>query len=273
MIIRSISIGMGIFAISCNTGKVILDKVYEDFDARFVSQVYTWECQITTDDVTEIFVGTYGHDMALYYAPGTLDDLVPSQGCAYGVDMFPTTAGANASSLAGLVGYPGWSNSVTDGSMEGGFGYWYQEVLTDERTCTSPAEILSDPIVLGNALGLSGASIDTAYDVPVVDFSSGITDMTFGDTASMEWESHDWPRTWVHIRRVQEGQPVELLTCVVEDGTEFEINEGIWSEFDEALPASDIEVYVAFEHREVQQLSSGETVEVLNRAVAVPVEN
>ena len=37
------------------------------------------------------------------------------------------------------------------------------------------------------------------------------------------------------------------------------------------LPAEDVEVYVAFEHREVQQLSSGEVVEVLNRAVAIPV--
>ena len=90
MTVRSISIGMGIFAISCNTGKVILDKVYEDFDARFVSQVYTWECQITTDDVTEIFVGTYGHEMA--FTTLGLDDLLPDRG-AYGVDMFPT-AGA-----------------------------------------------------------------------------------------------------------------------------------------------------------------------------------
>ena len=43
--------------------------------------------------------------------------------------------------LDGLVGYPEWSNSATDGSLEGGFGYWFQEVLTDERTCTSPDEI------------------------------------------------------------------------------------------------------------------------------------
>ena len=273
MTVRSISIGMGILAISCNSGKVILDKVYEDFDGRFISQVYTWECQITTDDVTEIFVGTYGHEMTLYYAPGSLDDLLPGQGCTYGVDMFPTTAGENASSLPGLVGFPSWSNSLTNGTLEGGFGYWFQEVLTDERTCTSPDEILTDPIVLENALGLSGASIDTSYDVPAVNFSSGITDMTFGDDATIEWETHEWPRAWVHIRRVQEGQPVELLTCVIEDDTEFTIDDTIWAEFDEALPASDVEVYVAFEHREVQQLSSGEIVEVLNRAISVPVEN
>ena len=123
--------------------------------------------------------------------------------------------------------------------------------------------------LLGNALGLSGASIDTAFDVPAVDFSAGITDMTFGDDASMEWASHDWARTWVHIRRVQEGQPVEGLNMCRENDTTFEIDEAVgW--IDEALPASDVEVYVAFEHREVQQLSSGEIVEVLNRAVAVP---
>ena len=72
--------------------------------------------------------------------------------------------------------------------------------------------------------------------------------------------------------RVQEGQPVEVLTCVVEDmNMRFVIDETIWTSFDEALPMSeDVEVYVAFEHREVQQLSSGEVVEVLNRAVEVP---
>ena len=164
--------------------------------------------RVTTDDGTDIFVGTYGHEVGLYYAPGSLDDLLPTEGCVYGVDMFPTTAGANGSSLDGLVGYPTWSNSASDGTLEGGFGYWFQEVLTDERTCTSPSEILADPIVLGNALTLSGASIDTSYPVPAVDSSAGITDMSFGETATIAWGDNQWPRTWVHIRRVQEGQPV-----------------------------------------------------------------
>ena len=106
MITRSFSIAMGIFAFSCNSGKIILDRVYEDFDSRFVSQVFTWECQVNSDDEVEIFVGTYGHEVGLYYAPGSLDDLLPSDGCVYGADMFPTTAGTNGSSLDGLVGYP-----------------------------------------------------------------------------------------------------------------------------------------------------------------------
>ena len=135
-----------VFAISCNTGKVILDRFYEDFDARFVSQVFTWECQVSNDDGTEIFVGTYGHEVGLFHAPGTLDDLKPTDGCVYGADMFPTTAGANGSSLDGLVGYPTWSNDANNGTwkVDSGIGF----VLTDERTCTSPTEILSDPIVL-----------------------------------------------------------------------------------------------------------------------------
>ena len=173
---RFFSIAVGISAISCNTGKVILDRFYEDFDARFVSQVFTWECQVSNDDGTEIFVGTYGHEVGLYYAPGNLDDLLPTDGCVYGTDMFPTTAGANGSSLDGLVGYPTWSSSASEGTLEGGFGYWFQEVLTDERTCTSPSEILADPIALGNALTLSGASIDTSFPVPAVEFSSGTFD-------------------------------------------------------------------------------------------------
>ena len=55
----------------------------------------------------EIFVGTYGHEMALYYAPGSLDDLLPEQGCSYGVDMFPTTAGANTLHLLDWLDFQG----------------------------------------------------------------------------------------------------------------------------------------------------------------------
>ena len=68
----------------------------------------------------------------------------------------------------------------------------------------------------------------------------------FGETATIAWGDNQWPRTWVHIRRVQEGQPVELLTCVVENESEFSIDESIWDSFDELLPAEDVEVVVGF---------------------------
>lgn len=272
MINRPVFLALGLIGFGCNSGKVILDRVYEDFDGRFVSQVYTWECQATNDASTETFVGTFGHEVALYYAPSSLDDLFPKSGCVYGLDMFPTTAGENGSSLEGLVGYPSWSNGIDNGVLEGGFGYWFQDILTDERTCTSPEVILNAPMVLDNALGLSGASIETAYDVPTVNFDSGVTSLDFGEVISMQWGNHDWPRTWVHIRRVQEGVPVELITCAV-DNNEFTLGTEIWDQFNEAFPADSVEIYVGFEAREVQQLSSGDVVEVLNRAVAVPVEN
>jgi hypothetical protein len=258
---------------ACNSGKVILDRVYEDFDARFISQVYTWECQAPTNDEVSYFPGTFGHEMVLYYAPGNLDDLLPSEGCVYGLDMFPVSAGSNGSSLEGLVGYPAWSNDSSSGIMEGGFGYWFQDVFTDERTCTNPSDILNEPIALSNALGLSGATIETAFDVPNVHFSSGVTTLGFGENALVEWDQNDWPRRWVHIRRLNDNQPIELLTCTVPSANSFLIDEDIWTFFDSSLPSDNLEILVGFEFREVQKLPSGEIVETLNRAVAVPVEN
>lgn len=269
---RFVCLFLGLIGFGCNSGKVILDRVYEDFDGRFISQVYTWECQATNDTSTETFVGTYGHEVALYYAPSSLDDLLPNSGCIYGLDMFPTTAGENGSSLEGLVGYPSWSNGLDNGILEGGFGYWFQDVLTDERTCTSPDAILNAPMFLDNALGLSGVSIEKAFDVPAVNFQSGVTSLEFGDATLVQWENHDWPRSWVHIRRVQDGAPVELVTCLAQDN-EFRLDNTVWDQFNDVIPAEDVEIYVGFETREVQQLSSGDVVEVLNRAVAVPVEN
>jgi len=258
---------------ACNTGKVTLDRVTEDFDARFVSQVFTWGCQSSTEDETDLFVGTYGHEISLFFAPGKLDDLIPTDGCVYGVDMFPTSAGEGASSIEGLAGYPMWSNSVDNGVLEGGFGYWSQDVLTDEHTCENPSTVLTDAIELENALGLSSVQIEQAFDVPRVDFSEGISFLEFGQDASVEWETHEWPRSWVHIRRSKAGQPVEVLTCVTSDVQSFELDDVIWDQFDEGLSADTLDVYVAFEHRDVQRSDDGSIVEILNRAVAIPVED
>ena len=273
MSVRFILCCGSLFVMSCNTGKITLDRVTEDFDARFVSQVFTWDCQSTTEDETDRFVGTYGHEISLFFAPGKLDDLIPTDGCSYGVDMFPTSAGEGASSIDGLSGYPMWSNSTDSGVLEGGFGYWSQDVLTDEHTCLNPSTVLDDTIELENALGLSNVQIEESFEVPMVDFSEGIAFLEFGQDASIEWESHDWPRSWVHIRRSKAGQPVEVLTCVTSDVESFDLDDAVWDQFDEGLSADALDVYVAFEHRDVQRSDDGSVVEVLNRAVAIPVED
>ncbi len=261
---------------ACNTGKVTLEKVNEDFDGRFLSQVFVWECQEGLAEDTgqnTVFNGTYGHQVALYYAPGNLDDLLLNEGCFYGLDMFPTSGGSGGSSLEELVGYPTWSNSVSNGLLEGAFGYWFQDVLTDEHTCLNPEAILSDPMTLDNALGLSSVSISESYTVPLVQFSDGISQLSFGETQTIRWNVHDWPRSWVHIRRTKANQPVEVLTCTTFADTQFTIDDQIWEYFDQNLSADSIDVFVGFESRDVQRSADGSLVEALNRAVAVPVEN
>ncbi len=260
---------------ACNTGKVTLSTITEGFDARFVSQVYTWECQNEegNGDAINVFPGTYGHEVALYYAPGNLDDLLLNEGCQYGLDILPQTAGEGASSIEGLVGYPTWMSDGADGYLEGGFGYWFQDVMTNEHTCLDPSLILSTPIQLQNALGLSGVSVEQYSEVPSVDFEEGVSSLAFGQETQIVWNETQWPRTWVHLRSTKDGEAVEMLTCPINDGNSFSVDSSVWAYFTEALEVDNVELFVGFEHRDVQRSDDGSIVEVLNRVIAVPHEN
>ena len=260
-----ISLGIG-----CNTGKVLLEQGATDYDARFISQVKTWDC---LGGGTDPFLGTYGHEMSLYYAPSSLNDLIPSEGCVYGNDAFPTVAGGNASSFDGLVGFPGWNNEEQNGTMEGGFGYWYQDVLTDEHTCENPADILESGITLNNAQDFSGATIPDAFVVPEVEFNGFDSVIDFGDVVDVTWSTHNWPRTWIHLRRSNDDQLVEMVTCVISDSNSFSLDEDVWGLMSEDLNADTNQLSVGFENREIQETQSGKYIEVLNRSVAVAVVN
>lgn len=268
---------------ACNTGKVTLNTITEGFDARFVSQVYTWECQEEVGNQTEtegdneieinVFPGTYGHEVALYFAPGNLDDLLLNEGCQYGLDIFPKTGGEGASSIEGLIGYPTWMSDGADGLLEGGFGYWFHDVMTNEHTCLDPSLIVSNPIQLQNALGLSGVTVEEHFDIPTVEFESGISTLQVGQDTQIEWSEHQWPRTWVHVRSTKDGEAVEVLTCPIVNGNSFSIDADVWAYFTSELEVDNVELYVGFEHRDVQRSNDGSIVEVLNRVVAVPYEN
>ena len=257
-------------AVGCNTGKVLLEQGATDYDARFISQVKTWDC---LGGGTDPFLGTYGHEVSLYYAPSSLNDLIPSEGCVYGNDAFPTYAGANGSSFEGLVGFPGWNNADQSGTMEGGFGYWHQDVLTDEHTCEDPSDILDSTISLNNAQEFSGASIPEAFVVPEVEFDGFDSVIDFGDEVDVSWSSHNWPRTWIHLRRSNEDQLVEMVTCLITDSSSFSLDNAVWDLMSEELNADTNQLYVGFENREIQETQSGKYIEVINRSVAVAVVN
>ena len=257
----------------CNTGKVLLDNGVTSFDARLVSQVFTWQCggYPTDSGMIPAYAGTYGHEVALYHAPGGLSDLMPISGCVYGADMFPIGAGANASSFEGLQGYPQWHNSSSTGELQGGFGYWYNDAMTGEHTCDAPEDILGDPVILSNALDYSGATTIASPVSPFVAFSGYDTVIEWGDPVEMSWNNHRWDRVWVHVRRSKAGDLVESLTCVVEDGNSFALTQDIWDVLDDSLVTDQTNLYVGFEKRDLQQTSSGNWIEVLTRSVSVAV--
>lgn len=260
--------------LACNTGKVVLDQGQTDYDARLISQVKVWDCIGGSDTGgTEQFHGTYGHELFFYHAPSSLNDLLPQEGCVYGMDVFSTSAGANASSLEGLVGYPEWQYGEESGYMEGGFGFWYQDVMTDEHTCEDPQDILDASIVLGNAQAFSGAEIPSSFPVPDVDFTGFQSLIDFGDTVEVTWSETRWPRVWAHLRRTKDGQVVEMMTCRIPSGNSFVLDSAIWEQMNETFNVDVNQLYIGFENREMQETVTGQWVETLNRSIAVAVQN
>ena len=259
---------------ACNTGKVVLDQGQTDYDARMISQVKVWDCVGGNDTGgTEQFHGTYGHEMFFYHAPSSLNDLLPQDGCVYGLDVFSTSAGSNASSLEGLVGYPEWQYGEESGYMEGGFGFWYQDIMTDEHTCEDPQDILDASIVLGNAQAFSGAEIPSAFPVPDIQFTGFQSLIDFGDTVDVSWSETQWPRVWAHLRRTKDGQVVEMMTCHITEGNSFVLDSTIWEQMNESFNVDVNQLYIGFENREMQETVTGQWVETLNRSIAVAVQN
>jgi hypothetical protein len=257
--------------LSCSTGKVVIGSGEGAYDARFVTQVSTWECG---GFETDPYPGTFGHEVILYHAPGSLSDLLPENGCEFGVDMFPNSAGEGAMPIEGLEDFPEWNSTVDSGEMQGDFGYWYEDVLTDEHTCDSPQELLEYGTVLENAAHFSGSATPAASEVPYVAFSgydeeSGV--ITWGDEVEASWETTEWDRIWIQMSRVREGDIWESVVCNVSDETSFTLSEDVWALMDEELNVEYNNLYVTFEKRDLSQTDSGHWIETISRVVSLAV--
>ena len=257
------------FLIGCNQGKVILDQYDVPFDARLINQVFVWECL----DGGESVWGTFGHEVHLYHAPDALNDLLPEVGCSVGVDMFPISAGPKGESFDGFSSFPQWSNHSTAGELLGGYGYWSQDVLSSELTCDNPDAILADVVTLDAAQVYTGASTVEGTSIPLVTFSGFDGTISWGDPVVISWEEHSWDRVWLQIRRTQDGQLYETVTCNVSGESEFEISQIIWNLMNENAPNITNNLYLGFENRQLQQVAPGNVIETLTRAISVALVN
>lgn len=266
------------FLVSCDIGKVVIEDGAEQFDARFVSQVFTWPCEDYEEDSAGgtmnigTTVGTYGHELAFFYAPGSLEDLLPESGCVYGAEMFPIDAGVNGSSLDGLQGYPQWANPNSGGELQGGFGYWFVDAMTDEHTCDAPESILQYPATLGNANQFSNFSTETASYVPMVEFSGFTNVIAFGDNVTADWGSNgEWDRVWIEMQRTKDGDVYESIVCNVSGQTSFTLNDDFWNMLDPNLVIEYQHLYVGMEKRKMKLTLTEEWIELVTRAVTVAV--
>lgn len=276
--VNKVMIMMLIFLFSCNTGKVVLENGPEQFDARFISQVFTWPCEDYEEDTAGesvnigTTVGTYGHELAFFYEPNSLEDLLPASGCVYGAEMFPSSAGANGSSLEGLQGFPQWSNTVNGGELQGAFGYWFVDAMTDEHTCDAPGSILQFPATLGNANQFSNVSTETATYVPMVTFTGFQDVIGFGDTVTADWGSNgEWDRVWVEMQRTKDGDVYESVVCNVSGQTSFTLDDDFWGLLDPNLPIEYQHLYVGMEKRKMEMTLTDEWIELVTRVVTVAV--
>lgn len=267
-----------LFLFSCNTGKTILEDGAAQFDARFISEVFTWTCEDYIDDtasgavIVETVVGTYGHELSLAYAPGSLEDLMPASGCVYGAEMFPGDAGANGSSLENLQGFPQWSNSIDGGELQGAFGYWSVDAMSSEHSCDAPGSILQHPVSLTNANQFSNFSTEIATYVPLVTFTGFEGVISWDDEVTASWESSgEWDRVWIEMQRTKDGDVYESVVCNVTGESSYTLDSDFWGMLDPDLVVEHQNIYVGFEKREMEKTVTDEWIELITRSVAVAV--
>ncbi len=240
-------------------------------DARFIADVFTWSCT----DSKELYPGVYAHIVSLEYAPNELRSLdLPAVGeCAYGLDMFPTSAGSGGAALDGVADEPTWSNDNYSGRL--GLlstGFWQDDVLDDSHTCESVEDRLEGGTTLTQAGSLTGVVTPEPVEMPVVEYDDIGSYLDWGEEVTAEWDTdHAWSQVWVQIRREVDGEPWESITCNVTGQGEFTVDDAIWDQFDESLNVDKNNLYVAFQSADTITTDAGMTVDVLTRAIDIAV--
>ena len=248
-------------------------------DSRFISDVYTWECQgyDTGGTTLTTWQGTFGQHMYLQYAPDALGSLsAPSAGsCSKGLDMFPGGSGSGGKDISGLSGNPRWSTDDSSGEMEHkGDGYWVDEVSGNVHSCAEVEDVLGSGASLTDAGDLSGSSTPAPGAVPEVEFEhpdGNEATIEWAEEVEASWGDHGWDQVWVQIRREREGDAWESVTCNVSDADSYTLSADMWALFDESINIETNNLYIAFQNSDEQTTSSGLKVEVVTRAIAVAV--
>ncbi len=244
-------------------------------DARFIADVYTWQCE---EGGTNYYEGVFAFNVSLEVAP---DALVPralpaAGGCSADLSMF----GADTNSLLGNIpeieDEPRWETKQDSGELENLTDGWYfDEVFDNVHNCQTTDDLLSGGTSLLGAGSLSGAVTPdpgTIHDVTLTSTSDyAETGFEFGEEIEIEWDAEGWDEAWIQIRRERNGEAWEYVTCNATGYEDFVLGDDVWSLMTEDLGEVFNNVYVAFQNHGMQEMEDGQKVEVATRAMHVAV--
>lgn len=242
----------------------------EPADARFVADLYTWEC-----NTGKAYEGVFAYDVTLEYAPDALADRnLPESGCTAEAELFPVDAGSAGRDLPDAT-QPRWSNGELAGDIpRRAPGFYKQSVFAEQRTCQDAQELLGEGTLLSEAGDLSGALTPAPGEYAGVTLSGDFDDTTgipFGATLQVEWEATHWDASWIQVRRELGGSVVQSVTCNTEGASAFTVDEAVWSLLSDAIEVDVTNLYVGVENRDEMETPDGERVEVTTRAMHVAV--
>jgi hypothetical protein len=252
-------------------------------DARFAADLYTWPCSTsstTTDSggttgTSDVWEGVFQYGVSLEYAPDALVDRgLPTTGCVSGLDVFARDAGSGGLDIPGAPS-PTWSNGDATGTLERQTpGFYYANVLDNERSCQESQELLGEGTLLSDAGSFSGARTPqpgTFESVTLTGDVNSNSGLEFGATVTADWDASGWTSSWVQVRRENDGALVESVTCNTTGSTSFDVDDAVWSLMTSAIRTDVTNLYVAVENAGVSRTEDGQEIELITRAMHVAV--
>lgn len=251
----------------------------EEPDSRFTADVYVWPCiekGADTGSEDTLYNGVYAFDLALEYAPDALaSQTLPAPGsCEASLSVFPIDAGASGVDIPDLAGDPEWESVVDVGVLaHGSPGFYYSNVLENQRSCQTTNDVVGGGVALTNAGAITGARTPDPGDLGAVTVADASGDgiLDFGEVTEVSWEASGWNETWVQIRQERDGEAWGTVTCNTTGMESFTLDASVWGELSETLPVQYINLYVGFTAANTQLPDEVQKVHARTRTIYVQV--
>ncbi len=247
-------------------------------DARLTADIMTWPCTGNGEDSNNdgVYEGVYGFTIALEFAPdGLANRDLPAEGtCLDDLSMFAADAGQSGTEIPGTHGADAaWATSTRSGTLAvESPGFYYDDVLGNQHSCATPAEMVTSGIQVQNAGVVNGLATPGAGEVTWVELEEGDGGgLVFGDDIRVDWESVDWDEIWVQVRQERGGDLWDSVTCNATGDNGFDIDSRVWDKLDSALNVDQINLYVGFQNNERDMTDAGLKLRSSTRVVHVEV--